>query len=106
MAMTADEVLAAYSRLEPNKQLRVLAGFARALTVVARGTYVPLTEDIADPRRLRVLNEIQHRVTAQMDALIRESAERFPDDAIFEICTYDDPELLATFEKIFRERTS
>jgi hypothetical protein len=59
--MTPDEAVTAYSALTASVQLRALAEYAFNLTVIARGTYFPQTEDIADPRRLRLLNEVQHR---------------------------------------------
>jgi hypothetical protein len=33
-----------------------------ALTILARGTYVPGTDEVFDPRRLRGFNELIHRV--------------------------------------------
>lgn len=41
-----------------------LAALAHELTVVARATYVPQTEDIEHPHWLRWLNEYQHRIAA------------------------------------------
>ena len=55
--MRIDEVIQAYSCLPHGQQLRVLVKFAHDLTIIARGTYVPQTEEMADPRRFRMLNE-------------------------------------------------
>jgi hypothetical protein len=41
-----------------------LAALAHELTIVARVTYVPQTEDLQHPRWLRWINEYQHRVAA------------------------------------------
>ena len=101
--MTPDEAVAAYSELPPSAQLRVLAAYAHGLTVIARGTYIPETEDIADPRRLRLLNEVQHRVTGHMYHLISGDTKRDPDDAIVRIIiAEDDAELLSGFEAAIR----
>jgi hypothetical protein len=101
--MTADEAVAAYSVLSASEQLRVLAEYAHDLTVIARGTYIPQTEDIADPRRLRLLNEVQHRVTGHMRHLISGDSKRYPDDVIVRIIiAEDDAELLKGFELAVR----
>lgn len=101
--MTPEEAVAAYSALHVAEQLRVLADYAHGLTVIARGTYIPQTEDIADPRRLRLLNEIQHRVTGHMCHLISGNTKRYPDDVIVRIIVAeDDEELLSGFEAAIR----
>src|SRR4051794_34034111 len=99
--MTPDEAVTAYSSLSSELQLRVLADYAWELTVVARGTYVPGTEDIADPRRLRMLNEVQHRVIAHICHLLANELRRYPDDVLTRTVIHeDDPELLATFQAV------
>lgn len=101
--MTRDEAIAAYSSLPAIEQLRLLAEYAHDLTVIARGTYVPQSEDIADPRRLRLLNEVQHRVTGHMRHLISGNTKRYPDDVIVRIIiAEDDAELLCGFEAAVR----
>ena len=101
--MTPDEAVAAYSALSLSQQLRVLADYAHDLTVIARGTYVAQTDDVADPRRLRQLNEVQHRVMAHVRHLIAGDANRYPDDVIVRtIIAEDDSELLSGFEAAIR----
>ena len=97
--MTLDQVIAAYAALSTDRQIRLLAEYASWLTIIARGTYVAGTEDIADPRRLRMLNEVQHRVTGHLCKLLAHDARRYPDDAIVRIAIADDAELLAAFEE-------
>jgi hypothetical protein len=48
-------------------QIRVLIRLARELTLVARNYYVPGTLELADPAAVRLVNEIQHRVTAHAE---------------------------------------
>jgi hypothetical protein len=101
--MTTDEAVAAYSALPASEQLRVLADYVHDLTVIARGTYIPQTEDIADPRRLRLLNEVQHRVTGHMRHLISGNIKRYPDDVIVRfVLAEDDAELLNGFGAALR----
>lgn len=101
--MTPDEAVAAYSALSESEQLRVLADYAHDLTVIARDTYLPQTQDIAHPRRLRLLNEVQHRVTGHMRRLISGDSKRHPDDVIVRIIVAeDDAEPLKGFEAAVR----
>lgn len=73
-----------YAALNPAAQARCLARLACQLTIEARGTYIPQTEAIADPTRLRRMNELQHRITAQLSHVLG-NAERYPDLVFIEI---------------------
>jgi len=53
-------------RLSPDEQAVVLARFVFELTISARDTYVPGSNRVQFPERLRALNEIQHRVTERL----------------------------------------
>ena len=102
--MTIEEAIAAYSHLTSDQQVRVIARYAHELTVIARGTYVPGTENIADPYRLRMLNEVQHRVTGHLRHLLENDPKRYPDDVIVRIIVADDdPELLAGLGRAIRQ---
>jgi hypothetical protein len=102
--MTLDEIVVAYAALPTDRQIRLLAEYASRLTVIARGTYVPGTEDIADPRRLRMLNEVQHRVTGHLCKLLAHDAGRYPDDVIVRtMIDGDDAELLAAVEEAMKQ---
>lgn len=99
MGMTTDEAVNACSVLPASEQVRILADYAHGLTVVARGTYIPQTEDVADPPRLRLQSEVQHRVTGHMRHLIAGNTERYPDDVLVRIIVAEnDAELLSEFE--------
>ena len=54
--------------LEQKRQL--LARFVWELTIVGRGTYVPESDEVAAPRQLRAVNEIQHRVPARCSRVL------------------------------------
>jgi hypothetical protein len=57
----------AFRRLTPAEQVRLLIRLARELTLVARHYYVAGTLELADPSAVRLVNEIQHRVTAHAE---------------------------------------
>ena len=69
--MIADEAVTAFSALPADRRIAVLARYAFEMTIVARGTYVPGTEGIADPQRLRFhsfeerLNRLHRRTPAE-----------------------------------------
>jgi hypothetical protein len=101
--MTADEAVTAFSALPTDRQITVLARYAFEMTLVARGTYVPGTEDIASPRRLRLLNEAQHHVTGHICHLLDSDTKRYDDESIVRIVVAeDDAELLNAFETAVR----
>src|SRR5580700_10068118 len=64
---------------------------AAGLTVFARSTYVPGTEEIAEPARLRRLNELQHRILYYLLALHQGNTKRYPDELILDIMLDDYP---------------
>lgn len=99
--MTADQVVAAFVALGPERQVRVLAAFAHRGRINARGTDVPGTEDIADPRRLRMLNDVQHRMTGHIRQLRTSDAMRYTDDALARIAiAEDDCELISNIAEV------
>ena len=61
--MTIDEIASVAARLNPAQKQRLLVRLSFELTIAARDTYVPGTEEITTPRQIRALNEIQPRVT-------------------------------------------
>ena len=56
-----------FRALAPAERVRLLIRLARELTLVARDYYVPGTLDLTDPAAVRLVNEIQHRVTAHAE---------------------------------------
>jgi hypothetical protein len=62
----------------------LLARIAHWLTVCARYTYEPGTENILEPRVLRAYNELMHRVTSSIRAHV-EGDESFPLEAVLEM---------------------
>ncbi len=80
--MTAEQFLKKYVALNVEQRIAFLARLAASLTVDARGTYVPGTDGVAEPPRLREFNEFLHRVTFQLVHMLSGTRERYP-DAVF-----------------------
>jgi hypothetical protein len=62
--MNIEDIARTATQLSPEQKRRFFARLSFELTIKARDTYVPGSEDIAEPRQLRSFNEIQHRVTS------------------------------------------
>jgi len=64
--------------LPSNRRVLFLAALGHALTIAARDTYVPQTEEVLRPQQLRRINEVQHRVLAcQYEILTGKASESF-----------------------------
>lgn len=60
------------------RRVLFLAALGHALTITARDTYVPHTEEVSKPQHLRRINEVQHRVLAcQYELLTGRENESF-----------------------------
>ena len=62
--------------------------------MAARDTYVPQTDQVHTPSRLRAMNETQHRVLGHIHALLLDSKQRHPDDAIVSMMLEHDDQKL------------
>ncbi|HEY4330293.1 MAG TPA: hypothetical protein VGN88_11200 [Phycisphaerae bacterium] len=81
--MTVKALAQAFAALRPHDQAELLAGWGYALTIDARDTYIPGTQAVADPVRLRGFNEIEHRVCGQLRAILNSVEERYSDEGFF-----------------------
>jgi hypothetical protein len=98
--MTVDDAITAFSKMTEEEQGRFLATLAHDITIVARGTYVPGTEEVADPPRLRRLNEAQHLVVGQLIKVLNRNKKRYPDDVLIHgFWEYNDPDLVWAFSQ-------
>jgi hypothetical protein len=79
MNATQADVFLRYSREE---KIAFLLRLAHELTIVARDTYEAGTEGVTNAPRLRMLNEIQHRILAFLIALCDEDSRRYPDEVL------------------------
>ena len=65
--MTPDDT---FRELSQDEQVRLLVRLARELTLVVRHYYTPGTDQLSDPAAVRMVNEIQHRVTAHAESCL------------------------------------
>ncbi|HVF51788.1 MAG TPA: hypothetical protein VNA19_17015 [Pyrinomonadaceae bacterium] len=103
----AIEVFISYSQREKEE---FLAGLIYELTIVARDSYEVGGEGLTNPQRVRRLNEVQHRVSSFLCALLCNDSKRFPDDVLVSlILEHPDDEALerelrAAFARIAAQR--
>lgn len=83
--MTKQQFISGYLTLARSDQIRFLAFLAAQLTVHARGTYEVGTDRIAQPERLREINEFQHRIAFHLFHLLRDQPQRYPEDVFAEL---------------------
>ena len=102
--MDTATAISRFSALGKDSQMRFLARFGHNLTIAARDTFVPQTDGVHAPGRLRTLSECQHRVFGHLYALMTTSEWRYPDDAIVSIMLeHDDQHLRAQAAWAFKE---
>ncbi|HEX4054289.1 MAG TPA: hypothetical protein VHX86_08490 [Tepidisphaeraceae bacterium] len=80
--MKRHELLDKYATLSKAQRLAFLCRLAAELTVCARDTYMPGSNQVAKPERLRAFNELQHRLTGHLRDLATGNRDRYPDDVI------------------------
>jgi hypothetical protein len=71
-----------FTELQPMDQARLLAVFLHELTVEARTTYGPNTEQVHDGTRLRFVNEIVCRLARFIEQLLADDQTRPGDDVV------------------------
>jgi hypothetical protein len=91
--MTADEAIAVFSAYSPGEKAEFLAGLIYELTIIAREGYEFDGEGLINPYHVRRANELQHRLSAFLWALLREDPKRYPDEFIVRLALEqpDDP---------------
>ena len=96
--MTRTELAGMFSGLTTADQTQVLATFAHELTVAARDGYEVGGVGLTDSGWLRTVNEVQHRVTAHLAALLRDDFKRYPDSVLVDIVAAE-PALAGAFAR-------
>jgi hypothetical protein len=70
----------AFAALTPEQQIRFLVTLGHNLTITARSHYASQSPEVANPKGLRAINELQHRLFNHLRALLTPGSFRFPDD--------------------------
>jgi hypothetical protein len=92
--MDIPHLVAAFRSLPPAAQIEALVRLAHELTIIGRDTYETSSLELRYPHRLRGVNEVQHRVTSHVLALLTADPGRYPDEVLASIILeQDDPEL-------------
>jgi hypothetical protein len=73
------DAFTSYSREE---KTAFLLRLVHELTIIARDTYDPESGGVNNPLRLRLINEIQHRIISSAIALAKNDPRRYPDDVL------------------------
>ena len=83
--MDVDQAVERFRKSSPQEQIDFLLQFAHELTVLARDTYAAGEDGLTHPARLRLINEVQHRVVSFLIALRQNDSHRYPDDVLVRI---------------------
>lgn len=83
--MNKNEAIEIFSDLPTNEKADFLARLAWELTVAARETYEVGTDNLTNPKLMHSINETQHRLLSQLSAILRNDANRFPDEVFWQI---------------------
>jgi hypothetical protein len=94
----------AFAALTPEQQIRFLATFGHNLTIAARSNYAFQSPEVANPKGLRAINELQHRLFNHLRALQTPGSFRFPDDLfVASMLDHKDSDLRAACTRAFND---
>lgn len=80
--MTQSEIQKILETLSSDKQAELLLSYGHQLTVMARDAYEFQGPGVTNPRLLRDVNEIYHRLFPQIEELVQKGKAVFPDDVM------------------------
>jgi hypothetical protein len=83
--MNICDAIDTFSHYSSQEKSDFLIRLAHALTILARETYEVGGEGLTQPIRLRLINEIQHRVMGFLVALQEPDIRRYPDEVLVKI---------------------
>jgi hypothetical protein len=83
--MTVDEAIAIFLSYSIEEKEEFLAQLMHELTVIARDSYEVGRDGLVNPQRVRRINEVQHRISSFLCALLRNNPWRYPDDVLMKI---------------------
>ena len=101
--MTDDKAITVFVSFSSDEKAEFIAQLIYELTLVARESYEAGGDGLNDPGRVRRINELQHRTSAYLSALLRNDTGRYPDDVLVRIILdqSDDPALGQQLRKTF-----
>jgi hypothetical protein len=93
--MKLRDAIETFHNYSSQEKIDFLVQFSHMLTILARDTYEIEKNGLTNPARLRAINEIQHKVTSFLIALMKDDSKRYPDDVFVKIVLEhpDDPDL-------------
>jgi hypothetical protein len=84
----------AFAALNQERQIRFLTILGHNLTVAARTYYAFQSPEVDNPKGLRAINELQHRLFNHLRALQTPGSFHFPDQLfVAGMLEHDDPDL-------------
>jgi hypothetical protein len=106
--MTVDDAINVFVSYSSEDKKEFLAHLMYELTIIARDSYVAGNDGLTNPQRVRRLNEVQHRVSAFLWALLRNDPQRYPDDTLVRIILEhpDDNDLQQQLSETFARLTT
>ena len=106
--MNVHQAIARFCTYSPQEKIDLLVHFAHALTVLARDTYVVEGEGVTQPTRLRRLTEVQHRLLGGLIALMKQEAQRYPDEVLVRLLLEhpEDQDLQRQLQEAFHHLTT
>ena len=105
--MDASHLIEVFRALPPAAQIETLVRLAHELTILGRDTYEDASPGLRYPRRLRCLNEVQHRVISHIRALLATDPDRYPDEVLVSIVLeQEEPELRLQIAETFARSLS
>jgi hypothetical protein len=83
--MNMPQPTASFAARSPREKTEFLLRLAHELTILGRDTYAVGHDGLTCPSRLRLLNEVQHRILGFLLALVKNDPRRYPDDVLVRI---------------------
>jgi hypothetical protein len=83
--MTIDDAINVFASYSSEDKKEFLAHLMYELTIVARDSYETGQDGLTNPQRVRRINEVQHRASAFLWALLRNDPQRYPDNILVRI---------------------
>lgn len=83
--MSTNEAIAVFLSYSLAEKKELLAWLSFDLTIAARDSYEVGQDGLTHPQRVRRINEVQHRVSSFLLALLRNDPHRYPDKVFINI---------------------